>query len=140
AVLGDGRRAKALLQDHITALGAERDLDGPGQLADALAHGVAGFLIESNLLCSHSASHFVNADDSEKKAVGSLCPDHFANLFENRQYILFAHDEEFVLAALFLEFIAGPGSEENTIPFLYLQAPACAVLEQLARTHGQHLA
>ncbi len=33
AVLGDRRRAEALLQDHVAALGTERDLDGAGQLA-----------------------------------------------------------------------------------------------------------
>src|SRR5262249_12486547 len=45
AVLGDGRRAEAFLEDDVAALGAEGDLDGPGQLADAPAHGVAGFLV-----------------------------------------------------------------------------------------------
>ena len=32
AVLGDGRRAEALLEDDVAALGAERDLDGAGEL------------------------------------------------------------------------------------------------------------
>ena len=53
AVLGHRGRAEALLQDDVTPLGSERDLDGPGQLGDALADGVAGFLIESNLLGRH---------------------------------------------------------------------------------------
>ena len=50
AVLGDGRRAEALLQDDVAALGTERDLDGPGELLDAAAHRFAGFLIEGNHL------------------------------------------------------------------------------------------
>src|SRR6516165_307784 len=62
AVLGDGRRAEALLQDHVAALGPERDLDGPGQLAHALTHGVAGFLFECDLLGSHSSSSCLNAE------------------------------------------------------------------------------
>ncbi len=53
AVLGDGRRAEALLEDDVAALGAERHLDGPGQLGDAPTHRLAGFLIECNLLRSH---------------------------------------------------------------------------------------
>ena len=50
AVLGDGRRAEALLQNHVAALGAERHLDGAGQLGNAAANRVAGFLIECNHL------------------------------------------------------------------------------------------
>ena len=53
AVLGDGRRAEALLQDDVAALGPERHLDGAGQLGDAAAHRFAGFLIERNLLGGH---------------------------------------------------------------------------------------
>src|SRR5207248_5365112 len=57
-----GRRNKALLENPIAALGSEGHLDGPGQLGDALAHGVAGFLIKSDLLSSHSTSRSVNAE------------------------------------------------------------------------------
>ena len=56
AVLGDGRRAEALLKDDVAALGPERHLDGPGQLGDAPPHRFAGFLVERNLLRSHRAS------------------------------------------------------------------------------------
>ena len=45
-----------LLQDDVAALGAERHLDGAGQLGDAPPHRLAGFLIERNLLGSHLAS------------------------------------------------------------------------------------
>src|SRR6185437_10266318 len=51
AVLGDGRRAEAFLQNHVAALGAERDLDRPGQLGNAAANRFAGFLFECNRLC-----------------------------------------------------------------------------------------
>src|SRR5262249_56216210 len=44
AVLGDRGRAKALLEDDVAALGPERHLDGPGQLGDAAAHRIPGFL------------------------------------------------------------------------------------------------
>jgi hypothetical protein len=41
AVLGDTRRAEALLDDHIAALGTERHLDGVGQRIDAAQHAIA---------------------------------------------------------------------------------------------------
>ena len=50
AVFGHRRRAEALLQNHVAALGAERHLDRPGQLGNAAAHRVAGFLVECNHL------------------------------------------------------------------------------------------
>ena len=56
AVLGDGRRAEALLQDDVAALGPEGHLDGAGQLADAPTHRLPRFLVERDLLRSHSAS------------------------------------------------------------------------------------
>src|SRR5437773_2547273 len=43
----------------IAAFGAERDLDGAGELGDALTHGVAGFLIEGDLLGCHFVIPFV---------------------------------------------------------------------------------
>src|SRR5439155_2611318 len=55
-ILGDRGRAEALLQDDVAALGAERDPNGAGQLGDAPPHGLAGLLIERDLLRSHSAS------------------------------------------------------------------------------------
>ena len=48
AVLGDGGRAEGLLEDDVAALGAEGDLDGAGELADAAANCFAGFLIEGD--------------------------------------------------------------------------------------------
>ncbi len=51
AVLGDGRRAEGFLEDDVAALGAERDFDGPGELLNAAAHRVAGFLIEGDHFC-----------------------------------------------------------------------------------------
>ncbi len=55
AVLGDGRRAEAFLQDDIAALGPQGDLDSPGELAHALANGIAGFLFKCDLL-GHASS------------------------------------------------------------------------------------
>ena len=44
AVLGDGRAAELLLQNHVAALGAERDLHRVGQLVHAAQNRLAGIL------------------------------------------------------------------------------------------------
>ena len=49
AVLGDRRRAEALLEDHVAALGAERHLHRPREFGDAASHRLTGLLIE----CHH---------------------------------------------------------------------------------------
>src|SRR5262249_50098259 len=84
AVLGDRGRAEGLLEDDVSALGAEGHLDGAGELADAAAHGLAGFLIEGNLFGSHLLLVVVGGwwmVVGEKRsvvggAVGCLCTNH----------------------------------------------------------------
>ena len=44
AVLGDRRGAELLLDDDVAALGAERHLDGVGELVDAVEDALARFL------------------------------------------------------------------------------------------------
>ena len=53
AVVGDGRRAELLLEHDVTALRAERDLDGVGELVDAGRKTVASIFFETDLL-SHA--------------------------------------------------------------------------------------
>ncbi len=50
AVFGYGWRAKALLQDHVATLGAQRDFDRLGQFGHAPPHRIAGLLIKCNHL------------------------------------------------------------------------------------------
>ena len=45
-VVGDGGGAELLLEHHVAALRAERDLDGVGQLVDAGLEGAAGVVVE----------------------------------------------------------------------------------------------
>ena len=49
AVVGDGRRAELLLEHDVAALGAERHLDGVGQLVDTGREAVTGLLVETDL-------------------------------------------------------------------------------------------
>ena len=46
AVVGDGGGAPLLVEDDVAALGAERHLDGVGELVDAALEGAAGVLVE----------------------------------------------------------------------------------------------
>ena len=55
AVLGHGRRAEALLQHDVAALGAERHGDGIGEDIDPLEDLLARFLSETNYLCRHGS-------------------------------------------------------------------------------------
>ena len=50
---------KRLLEDDVAALGAERDLDGAGELRDAAPHRLAGFLIEGDHFGHVCGSGFV---------------------------------------------------------------------------------
>ena len=49
AVLGDGRAAEGLVDDHIPAGRAHRDRDGVGEFFDALEHFGAGVIVEQQL-------------------------------------------------------------------------------------------
>ncbi len=53
AVVGDGGGTPLLLQDDVAALGAERDLDGVGELVDARLQALAGLFIEAKFLRCH---------------------------------------------------------------------------------------
>jgi hypothetical protein len=45
AVLGDGRRTEALLDDDVSALGAERDFHGVGESVDAGKNQIASISV-----------------------------------------------------------------------------------------------
>ena len=53
AVLGDARRAEALVDDDVAALGAQRHLHRVGENVDAAQHPRAGVAAETNVLGSH---------------------------------------------------------------------------------------
>jgi hypothetical protein len=53
AVLGDGRGAPGLLDDHVAALRTQGDLDRIGEDVDAVEHPGTGLLAEGNLFCTH---------------------------------------------------------------------------------------
>ena len=50
AVVGDRRRAELLVEDDVAALGADRDLDGVGEVVDAPLERATSGLVEDELL------------------------------------------------------------------------------------------
>jgi hypothetical protein len=54
AVIGDGGGAELLVQHHVAALGAQRDLDGPSELIDAALELAPGILVENELFSRHA--------------------------------------------------------------------------------------
>ena len=55
-VLGDARRTPGFIENDVSALGAEGDLDGICQRVDAFQHSVAGIGTEANFLGRHGVS------------------------------------------------------------------------------------
>ncbi len=58
-ILGDSGCAKRLLENNVTASGAERDHDSSCEFLYATAYSVAGFVVKRDALCAHrvSSSH-----------------------------------------------------------------------------------
>jgi hypothetical protein len=58
AVLGDARRAEALVDHDVAALGAQRDLHGVGQDVHAADHALARIGAELDVFSSHIVPRF----------------------------------------------------------------------------------
>ena len=114
AVLGDRGGAPALLEDHVAALGTERDLHGVGEGVDAAQNGGAGVTAENDLLGTHDLS-------PSSKASG---------LFGHREDVVFPQDQ--VVLALELDLGAAVLAEEHGVADLDLHFADAAVLEGLA--------
>src|SRR4029077_8918278 len=72
AVVGDRRGAELLVEDHVAAAGAERDLDRVGDGVNARLQRLAGRRVVLELLVSHSyASTFARTSDSRNTSSSS---------------------------------------------------------------------
>src|SRR5690606_2564365 len=69
AVLGDARRAEALVEHDVAALRAERDLDGVGERVDALEDAFARVAREFHVLGSHVEIPFFGSRKVREKSV-----------------------------------------------------------------------
>src|SRR5437016_5785190 len=59
-------------------------------------------------------------------------------LFDDREDVFLVHDEDRLAGRLLLELVAGPRREDDAVTLAHLQRPASAVLEHLARPHGEN--
>jgi hypothetical protein len=59
AVLGDARRAEALFDDDVAALGPERHLDRIGENVDTAQHAIARVSGKFDVLGSHNSNSWV---------------------------------------------------------------------------------
>src|SRR5262249_11354790 len=80
-VVGDGRSAELLVQDHVTAAGAERDLHGVRDGVDAGLEGLAGVDVVLQFLVSHiclglssSGSYWTLASTSDSRSTRRSSP------------------------------------------------------------------
>src|SRR4030095_1735832 len=75
AILGDGRRAPALLDHHVAAPRAERDTHGVSQLVDTTQEPLPGVLTVLDLLCGHdSFSYSSTARTSSSRMIRCSWP------------------------------------------------------------------
>src|SRR6187549_2672069 len=80
AVLGDRRRAEALLEHGIAALGTQRRLDGIGQDIDAAEHLHAGVVTETYVFSSHDYLPSMMAMTSSSRMTRSSSPSTFTSV------------------------------------------------------------
>src|SRR5450759_1133487 len=125
AVVGNGRRAELLVQDDVSTLGANRDLDGLGEAVNAALERSTSCLVEDELLsqvCIPPLPAAVRvAPEADCVRVG-LDLD-----LDDRQDVLLADDKEFL--AVDLAVSAGVLRIENPVAFLDVHLLARAVIE-----------
>ena len=56
-IVGDGRSAVGLVEDHVAALRTEGDLDGISELVEAREHSLTSFVVVCNDLCHCSSTY-----------------------------------------------------------------------------------
>src|SRR5262249_30195259 len=57
---------------------------------------------------------------------------------DDGQYVFLVHDEDGVAGAALLELVAGPGGEQDGVPFFDLERPPAPVLEHPAGADGEY--
>src|SRR5579883_2089093 len=138
AVLGDTRRAEALVEHHIATLRAERDLHRVGENIDAAQHPLAGIAAELNVLGSHCLSSLLSsvADFRGKPRSGSLLLRDTA--LDDAHDVGLLHDQEFL--AIELDLGSRPLAEQHAVAGLHVERDKLAGLVARARPDRQNLA
>src|SRR5690606_32587256 len=130
AVLGDGGGTEAAVQQHVSALGPQRDLDGIGQNVHPVNDTCTGVIIEENFLRCH-----VRTPDSRNL---SCFLDVRCTVLNHCQDVILPQHENFFI--IHFHGLAGVLSKQNLVAYLDLHCLHGAVGEPLARAHGHDLA
>ena len=129
AVLGDGRAAELLLEDHVAALGAERHLHGVGELVDAAQNRLTGIFAINNLFCAMCISPLTQFRKPSCR---------FGRRVENPEDFVLTHDQ--VLFAIQLDVAAGVLAEQDAVADLHVERNHLAVFQALALADGDDFA
>ena len=128
-VLGAGRRTELLFDNNITTFGAQGDLDGVGQLVDALQNGTARLFGVGNLLCSHVSNFsFEPWISNLQTALGRALAS------ENRENLVFAKDD--VLLVFDLDLAARVLADQHSVARVDVHGLTLPVFLDLSRAHG----
>src|SRR6185437_15582891 len=154
AVLGDGGGAEALLEHDVAALGAQGCLDRVGQGVDAAHHAGTRVFGETDFFGCHGISSCkalllivipakAGIQRSFDLGPGLRRDDGYGvprarSAFENRNEIVFAHDEQFL--AIDLDLGTGILAEQHLVAGLDRHRADLAVFLDLAGAHGDHFA
>ena len=126
AVLGDARRAVALVEHDVAALGAERHLDRIGQGVDPVQHPVTGIDGKSHVLGSHVSISSLYARSGHR--VDSITPSRSD----------FLHDQ--VVFIIDPDLGARPLAEQHPVTRPDIEPLDLAALVSGTRTDGDDLA
>ena len=153
AVLGDRRRAEALLQDHVAAAGPERHFDRLGQLGNAAPHGVAGFLVKRNHLGHEMSSPCMFGFEAGLapwvRGLGSAVEVWSESPILKSRLVRFVYSMTARMSSSrissssrspSLNVVAGVGAEQHAVADLHLQRAPRAVVQQPAVADADDLA
>ena len=130
AVLGDARRAEALVEHDVAALGAERDLHGVGENVDAAQQLLAGVGAEFYFFSSHCFIPFrLVVSCSDIRLSGLL--RRLRRAFDDAHDVGFLHDQQFF--AIDLDFGARPFAEQDAVAGLDVEGDDLAVVHRARR-------
>ena len=132
-VLGHGGGAPFLVQNHIAALGTKRRFDRAAELGHTGEYAPAGIFTELKLLSTHFLVSFVL-----RKRPGNEGSRGTILLLDDRQHVVFAHDD--VLVAVNLDFGARILAHKNAVALFHFHGNALTIFIKTARTDGHDFA
>src|SRR4051794_23466562 len=138
AVLGDPRRAEALLEHDVAALGPQRHLHRVGEGLDAAQHLGARVGGEADVLGGHLGRLLTSCSARLPARSGGGLRRLRGTLLEDAHDVRLLHDQQ--LVAVDLDLGAGPLAEQDAVADLHVELDQLALLVAHARADGEDLA